>query len=86
MAEIVSPTKDEILEESGLKCILRESESGWRHGTDERRVFKRESDGTYWDVSYRLSTDGEYHGVKEGDYTCFRVEPFSKTVTDYRPI
>jgi len=77
------PTQDQLLEEVGLKEVSRKSEIGWRHGTDETVVFFRVSDSTYWLVNYRLSTDGEYHGIRENDYTVNQVTPKKKTITVY---
>ena len=66
----------------------RESKDGWRHGCYITEVFLRESDNTYWTVSYNSSPNGDYHGLREGDYNTHQVKPVTKLVeiTSYREV
>lgn len=83
---IVQPTCEELFEEVGFTEVQRETESGWRHGTDETRVFRRKSDGTFWQVCYRVSTDGETNELREGTAEIGQVKPRQVTVTEYHAI
>lgn len=58
----------------------------WRHGGTITDVFKRKSDGAFFRVSYRVATDGEYHGMREGHARgpVVRVYPHEKTIVEYR--
>lgn len=80
------PTQDELLEEVGIVTVHRESNDDWRHGSSIYEVFHRKSDDTYWEVSYRLSTDGEWHGLREDDYYITQVRPVEVTVLKYERI
>jgi len=76
------PTNEELWDEK-LKSIKTTDESGWRHGVDREEIFFRGSDQTYWSVGYRVSTDGETHGLRDGDYTIYQVKPVKVEVIDY---
>ncbi len=85
---MLAPTAEEMLDEIGLKEVHRDTTSGWRHGTDEYVVWHREADDTYWSACFRVSTDGEFHGLRaeygdKPDYTSSRVIPVEKTVIRY---
>jgi hypothetical protein len=82
----MKPTAEQLLDEDGLKSVHREADDSWRHGCYISEVFHRNSDNTYWMVNYRLSHDGETNGLRDGDYSLDQVEPFEKTVTDYRKV
>lgn len=78
-----SPTQEHLLEEDGLKIVSRISDASWRHGTYETQVFHREKDDTFWQVVFRLSTDGETNELREGGYTIRQVTPQEKVVIVY---
>jgi hypothetical protein len=80
----MDPSRADLLEDVGLKSVSQEADNSWRHGCYISPVFHRESDNTYWMAKYRLSHDGETNGLGDGDYSLNQVEPFEKTVTDYR--
>ena len=83
MSDITAPTCEQIFDEEGLKRVHNESDSSWRHGSYEYSVYHRESDNTYWGVSYRLSSDGETNELRDGDAEISQVEPKQVTVTQY---
>ena len=62
---IIPPTCTEIQDEDGLELVQTNSDSSWRHGTYERDIFSRKSDGTFWEVHYQLSGDGEYNTLRD---------------------
>lgn len=66
-----------------LQPISRESDPSWRHGTRETWVFEP-APGVFWEASFRLSTDGETHELREGCAGVRRVYPVTETVTAYR--
>lgn len=59
------------------------SDPSWRHGTYETAIFKRKADGTFWQASYRSSTDGETNELRDGSATIVRVYPKEVTTTIY---
>lgn len=77
------PTCKQLFNEE-LKSVARESDDSWRHGCRIREVFVRESDNTFWQADYDLSTDGETNGLREGYAKIFQVEPYQVSVTRYR--
>jgi hypothetical protein len=79
---IIQPTRVQLCDEE-LQSIQKTDESGWRHGVDREEIFYRQEDETYWSVGYRVSTDGETHGLRDGDYTIFQVRPIKVEVTSY---
>lgn len=80
------PTCAELLEEDGFDSVHRESEDGWRHGSDIYQVYRRLSDNTFWSASYRVSTDGETHGLREDDAYIVQVRPVEKLIISYEDI
>ena len=76
------PTNEELCDEL-LESVRRTDQSGWRHGVDREEIFYREEDQTYWSVGYRVSTDGETHGLRDGYYTIYQVKPVKVEVIDY---
>ena len=79
------PTKQQIWNEEGFVEMHHHSDASWRHGTRETVVYKRESDETFWQAKFRLSTDGEVNGLRDEDESCdiVQVYPHWKTVTVY---
>lgn len=82
MSEIIKPTCEEIFNEL-LEFVKQTIHSGWRHGVDREEVYFRKSDNTYWGVDYRVSTDGETHGLREGDADIYQVEPKEVKTVEY---
>jgi len=80
MSEIIPPTCEEIRDDQ-LKSVDREVDNSWRHGCYINEVYYREADDTYWNVSYRLSTDGETYELREGSADISQVFPVTETVT-----
>lgn len=81
MSEIAKPTRQELLGEDGVTSVLREADDSWRHGSYIYQVFHRKADDTYWAVNYQRSADGEYHGLRDDDYTVDQVWPVTETIT-----
>jgi hypothetical protein len=81
------PTCQELFDcEEDLQQVHRHSDASWRHGTEETVVFYRESDNTYWEAFYRLSTDGETNELREGEASIIQVKPKQIMTTVYVPI
>ena len=83
--EIKVPTNEEFCD-GLLESVRRTDQSGWRHGVDREEIFFRESDQTYWSVGYRVSTDGETHGLRDGDYTIYQVRRITVEMIDYEKV
>ncbi len=86
---VKTPTKEELIDLlDDDKSVLREVDDSWRHGSHIRQVLHRETDDTYWAVNYSLSTDGETHGLRDGDYRIKQVDRVEETVVqvNYKPI
>jgi hypothetical protein len=81
-----APTCEQLLDEDGVKSVKRETESGWRHGVEHCETFHRPADNTYWQVNYRVSTDGETHELRDGGVPIVQVEPVESTVILYRHV
>ncbi len=85
---VIPPTQSELWQERGLDfeldSVWRGSDDDWRHGSTIEEVFRRDSDQTYWWVCYRKQTDGEYNGLRDGDYDICQVEPHEVTTIEYR--
>ena len=79
------PTCEDLFEEDGYESVHRDVDDSWRHGAYIGEVFKRESDGTYWLAAYCLSSDGETHGLREGDADITQVKPIEATTIKYIP-
>ena len=62
------------------------SDPSWRHGSYMTDVYKRESDNTFWQVSYCRSGDGETNEFREGYATICQVEPKIEMNTVYKYI
>jgi len=80
------PTCEDLFNEEGFESVHREDDTSWRHGSYVFEVYHRLADDTYWSASYRQSTDGETNELREGFADIGQVEPYTKTVTAYRPI
>lgn len=76
------PTCEQLSDEE-LECVFRHSDPSWRHGTRETQVFRRETDGTFWEAKFRLSTDGETNELRDGGAVIRQVWPEQKTITAY---
>lgn len=73
-----------LWEDFSLEEVHEEIDDSWRHGVNKVTVFKDE-DGRYWEAHYRVSGDGEYHGIRDDDFEIFEVTPVKKVVeiTEY---
>lgn len=71
-----------------LDEVLSEADPSWRHGCYMHEVYRNPENNTYWSVNYQRSGDGEYNGLREGDFDLQQVEPYEEvvTVTKYRVI
>jgi hypothetical protein len=67
-----------------VKSVSKEIDDSWRHRNHVSEVFKDEA-MRYWRVDYRVSGDGEYHGIRDEEFTITQVSPVTKTVvvTEY---
>ena len=82
-----TPTCAEIwdgLDEGEFVSIKRDADDSWRHGAYITQVIQRPSDGTYWNVNYCLSTDGETNELREGTAQISQVFPHEVTRTVYK--
>lgn len=79
------PSTEDILDDM-FPTVHEHFDNDWRHGGTQTIVVFREEDQTYWRYVYRLSTDGEYNGLKENDYIVEQVEPVVVQKTDYKPV
>ena len=77
------PTCEQLFDEDGFELVAKASDTSWRHGSYDTAVYKRESDNTFWATSYRVSTDGETHELREGEADICQVFPKTKEVTVY---
>ena len=75
-----TPTKQEL---EGFKVVSAISDPSWRHGTRETHVFHRPADDTYWEVKFRLSSDGETNEFYSDEYEIKQVKPEQKVITVY---
>ena len=78
-----TPTQEQLVEEDGLEIVSRVSDASWRHGTYETQVFHRKTDDTFWEVTFRLSTDGETNELTDGGYYIKQVHPQERVVVVY---
>lgn len=84
MTEVTPPTHEELCEdEVNIKSVYRDVDPSWRHGVYIDEVFHRVSDNTYWEVSYRRSTDCETHELRERICPINRVYPVRTVTTKY---
>lgn len=54
-------------------------------GVYSKEVYHREADDTYWQVSYRMSTDGETNELRDGLAPIVSVYPHEIKTTVYKP-
>ena len=74
------PTCEELME---MESVHRKSDDSWRHGAYIDEVFSRKADDTFWNASYRLSSDGETNELREGCAGISQVKPVEKVVITY---
>jgi hypothetical protein len=71
--------------------VHQEIDDSWRHGNIYETVFEYvpvDEDGvevpggeiTYWEASYRVSGDGEWHGIREDEFSYAQVWPHKKVI------
>lgn len=78
------PTQDELWDKVDFENLGREFDDDWRHGGTVTQYLKRLSDDTCWCLVYRTTPDGDYNGLREGDYEVFEVEPYEEVVIKYK--
>lgn len=75
----------ELWEGDYLEEVYKKIDDSWRHGNNMTTVYHYEKDDTYWQCQYRVSGDGEYHGIRDDEFTLRQVTPVKKIVeiTEY---
>ena len=63
-----------------LEEVYETMDDSWRHGVNKTTVFK-DDDGRFWQADYRVSGDGEYHGIRDNEFEYEEVFPVTKTIT-----
>jgi prophage tail gpP-like protein len=77
------PTCEDLFEQDGFSRVHRKDDASWRHGVERTDVYRRDSDGTFWMANFRVSTDGETHGLRDGEAEIVRCYPKQVTKTTY---
>lgn len=62
-----------------LESMEKDIDDSWRHGNYVYEVFKHGD--KYYACNYQVSGDGEYHGIREDDFTLTEVKPITETIT-----
>lgn len=75
MPDPIAPTCKELWEEKLGEVVFRSDDASWRHGSYRTEVYHRESDNTFWETCYAVSTDGETNGLRTDDAGITRVYP-----------
>lgn len=74
----------ELWMEDGVESIEIDLDNSWRHGNYVNEIFKYKPDPEglpiYYSVSYSESSNGDYHGIREGDFEIERVFPHEKVI------
>lgn len=88
---IEKPTQEDLEEAAwdghdDFERVSKKADNDWRHGCTITAILKRLTDATFWRVVYRQSTDGEYNGIRENDYSLVQVKPVEVTTTKYLPV
>lgn len=79
---IEAPSCEDLFNEDGLEQV-DEKTAPWRHGLWYYTVFRRQSDDTFWQAIYQVSSDCETHGLRDNEAEIFQVLPREVTVTEY---
>lgn len=76
----------QMWEDDLLEWQHEELDDSWRHGNRVTTVFKS-PDGRLWRAKYNVSGDGEFNGMREGEFSFEEVESYTEvvTLTKYRP-
>jgi hypothetical protein len=71
--------------DDGLESVSKELDNSWRHGNNVEEVYLDPTTNKYWKVFYRVSGDGECHGIRDREFDIFEVMPIKKMVevTEY---
>ena len=72
------PTRDELFGEE-FPLVERQVQDNWRHGVTIIEVYLVGDD--YYQACYRVSTDGETNGLRDGDVRILQVFPRQINVT-----
>lgn len=72
----------ELWYDDAFEEVYEDIDDSWRHGCNYYTVFFHEETGKYYGASYRVSGDGEYHGLRpsEMDFEFEEVVPYTETV------
>jgi len=77
-----TPTREDLTDI--LELVEEKILESTRWGYVQRDVYKREEDGTFWGVSFRVdSGDNDYRGLYDDEYDINQVYPKKKTITVY---
>lgn len=87
---IKAPTRQELCDEIGFEIVSHDLDDDCRCGDDVTAVYLRESDDTYWEVLYSVSSDGFINDLEGGEYCnppdITQVKPTLVTTTTYIPV
>jgi len=89
MNDIITLTNKEfkrLWEEELLEEIDDKIDDSWRHGNNHTTVFQILSENNiplnlFYKCEYKISGDGEYHGIREDEFKIKRVVPYTETIT-----
>jgi hypothetical protein len=76
---IEAPTRQQLRDEVGFKIVQSDLDDDCYCGDTTVAIYVRESDGTYWQARYNISSDGFINDLEGGEY-CQPVE-----VTQVKP-
>lgn len=67
----------ELWMDEGIQEVDDKIDDSWRHGNYHTTVFAYETpdEVQYWQAAYKVSGDGEYHGIRDNDFDIVRVYP-----------
>lgn len=72
----IKPSPIDLLDENGYECIEENTIDRWRWGTVEEWIYQSEdTPPRYWSATFRISTDGETNGLRDGEAVIAEVVP-----------
>lgn len=88
MVNLIAPSCEDLWEENEFEEVDTIIVDEWRWGNVYETIYRdrripEDQPPVYWAASYRRSTDGETHELREGDAVIYRVRPVEKTVTTW---
>ena len=69
----------ELWMDDQVESIEQELDNSWRHGNYVYEIFQYQD--KFYAVNYQESGDGEWHGIRENDFTLKEVFPYTETIT-----